>query len=143
MNYYGIRPLITNARVGRGLLHAVTVRPGQSLLVGRGDHCDLRLRLPRISTEHFLVFSRDSGWFVRDLDSRNGTMVNDEFLEVERVLSRGDEIRAGDVSFDVNFVTMLDRLVRWMLPMSAINATSMLVRPGTGPINWNHAIPHT
>lgn len=127
MNWCDNRPLKLSVQAGPRLLRAVTVRPGRSLLVGRGEHCGLRMTFSRISKDHFLIVSRDADWFVRDLGSRNGTILNNARVEGEMPLGVGDKIQAGDVSFEISFVTMLDRLAHWMLPMTALNPVGLWI----------------
>jgi len=50
-------------------------------VVGRGDHCSVVLADPRASTSHCELVATDKGVLVRDLDSRNGTHVNQVRLE--------------------------------------------------------------
>jgi pSer/pThr/pTyr-binding forkhead associated (FHA) protein len=50
-------------------------------VIGRGEDTDLQLSHPLVSRRHAEIRLRDDGRFeVRDLASRNGTMVNDEPL---------------------------------------------------------------
>src|SRR5208282_5497971 len=53
---------------------------------------------PSVSRKHCLVSGRDGQFHVRDLDSRNGTLVNGAVVE-EQSLQHGDEIATGDSSF--------------------------------------------
>lgn len=70
---------------------------GSRTLVGRSDACALRLEDPRVSGEHAAIFHRASRWFVRDLASRNGTLLNDRFLPPGKAqgLSMGDRLTFG------------------------------------------------
>ncbi|WP_053333299.1 FHA domain-containing protein [Haliangium ochraceum] len=54
-----------------------------------------------ISREHAEVyFDEDVGaWFVRDLDSKNGTLVNDEVVTAPSLLRSGDIVFFGQVGF--------------------------------------------
>ena len=49
-------------------------------LVGRGPHCDLVLTDPSVSGDHAAIVWRGEGWEIRDLGSRNGTVVTGEVL---------------------------------------------------------------
>jgi Nif-specific regulatory protein len=53
---------------------------------------------PSVSRKHCLLSGQDGRFLVRDLDSRNGTLVNGAGVE-EQWLQHGDEIAAGDSSF--------------------------------------------
>ena len=89
-------------------------------LVGRSRLAQLRLQGGAASGEHASIYWTESGWHVRDLGSRNGTLVSDEVLEQgeRRKLEQGDELRFGD------------RTERWLLvdveppQASAVHGTS-------------------
>jgi len=73
----------------------VTLAP--QALVGRAPHCHPRIEDPRVSWDHARIgWARDT-WWLRDLDSTNGTWVNDRRLSADaRVqLSVGQSIAFG------------------------------------------------
>jgi len=45
-------------------------------VIGRGEDCTVRLVAPEVSRRHAEIFPRDGAWWVRDLGSSNGTLVN-------------------------------------------------------------------
>ncbi len=47
------------------------------LSIGRHPSCDIVLRSPSVSRHHARLRHRDGAWVLQDLDSRNGTWVND------------------------------------------------------------------
>jgi pSer/pThr/pTyr-binding forkhead associated (FHA) protein len=64
------------------------------LIFGRGDEADVQVKDERMSRQHFVVEARADKFFARDLDSTNGTFVNNNRItEVE--LHTNDRIRAG------------------------------------------------
>ena len=77
----------------------VPVPEGHSISIGRGDmnEVDLRVNHRSISRVHARLELRGSDWFVKDLNSRNGTKVNGEKIEDETRLSSGDEISFGSM----------------------------------------------
>ncbi|MBH24669.1 MAG: hypothetical protein CMH57_09510 [Myxococcales bacterium] len=65
------------------------------LLIGRGDDCDIRLPSGASSRHHArLEASADGKILLRDLDSRNGTQINNQLASVQ-VLVDGDQIQIG------------------------------------------------
>lgn len=46
------------------------------ILIGRRESCDVVLRFPNVSGQHCRMNLESGYWFVRDLNSRNGTKVN-------------------------------------------------------------------
>lgn len=70
-------------------------------LIGRDPACQLRPASPHISNRHCAILSREGSFFIRDLDSTNGTFLNDERIAGERPLATGDWLRVGPLDFDV------------------------------------------
>jgi pSer/pThr/pTyr-binding forkhead associated (FHA) protein len=70
----------------------------QTLVVGRGEECDLLLAERSISRRHAELAARDDGFVVRDLGSSNGTQVNGRAApQGGYLLSPGDIVAFGDV----------------------------------------------
>ncbi|MBI3741979.1 MAG: FHA domain-containing protein, partial [Chloroflexi bacterium] len=62
-------------------------------LIGRDAPADLVLPLASISRQHARIEYREPGYFIRDLDSRNGTFVNGAPIhDAPRRLQNGDVI---------------------------------------------------
>ena len=67
------------------------------LTIGKHSSNDLALASdPTVSRLHAVVERFPSGWVLRDVGSRNGTIVNGERILRERLLRPGDEIRIGE-----------------------------------------------
>jgi transcriptional regulator with GAF, ATPase, and Fis domain len=66
--------------------------------IGREASNAIAITDPSVSRKHCLLSGQDGRFLVRDLDSRNGTLVNGAGVE-EQWLQHGDEIAAGDSSF--------------------------------------------
>ncbi len=67
------------------------------MLVGRDRSCDIHIDNILVSKRHALIHKIKDEWFVTDLESTNGTFVNDERVPAGKYLklSRGDHIRVG------------------------------------------------
>ena len=50
---------------------------------------------PTVSRLHAILENHGSAWSIRDVGSRNGTYINGEKIEAERILRSGDELRIG------------------------------------------------
>ncbi len=48
----------------------------ERILIGRAENCDIVLRFPNVSSQHCRMSLEQGYWFLKDLDSRNGTKVN-------------------------------------------------------------------
>ncbi|MGC1222198.1 MAG: sigma 54-interacting transcriptional regulator [Candidatus Sulfotelmatobacter sp.] len=68
------------------------------ITIGREASNGIAISDPSVSRRHCLLSGQDGRFLVRDLDSRNGTLVNGTGVE-EQWLKHGDEIAAGDSSF--------------------------------------------
>jgi pSer/pThr/pTyr-binding forkhead associated (FHA) protein len=61
---------------------------------GRGEEADVQIKDERMSRQHFIIEPREEKFFARDLNSTNGTFVNNvPITEVE--LQSNDRIRGG------------------------------------------------
>jgi len=69
--------------------------PEREVVIGRSRSCELALQVDHASRRHAAVRFDDDHFRVRDLGSTNGTFVNGEALEAERVLQPGDRIDIG------------------------------------------------
>ena len=75
--------------------------PKAEFLVGRGDECHLRPKSDAISRRHCVLVIDETQVTVRDLGSRNGTYVNGDRIEGDRVLKVGDHLKIGPLEFEV------------------------------------------
>jgi hypothetical protein len=69
------------------------------LVLGRGDHAEIRLEDPFASSRHARVYERAGTLVLEDLRSTNGTYLNEELLETPRPLHPGDHVRIGESEF--------------------------------------------
>jgi transcriptional regulator with GAF, ATPase, and Fis domain len=68
------------------------------IAIGREASNGISVTDPSVSRKHCLISGQDGRYRVRDLDSRNGTVVNGTAVE-EQWLAHGDQIAAGDSVF--------------------------------------------
>jgi pSer/pThr/pTyr-binding forkhead associated (FHA) protein len=69
------------------------------LTIGTSATSDLVIAADkRVSRIHAALESMSGGWWIRDLDSTNGTFVNGARIRGSRRLRSGDEIRVGDTT---------------------------------------------
>lgn len=69
--------------------------PGQSVTIGRAPTNQIVIKDERCSRNHVEVFLSSGVWTLRDLESRNGTMVGSEMVKGDWPLKPGDIIRIG------------------------------------------------
>jgi len=71
---------------------------GGAIVLGRADDCDVRIDSGHVSRNHAVVRRLGDDIEFRDLDSRNGTWLND--LRVHSAtLREGDTLQVGDAIF--------------------------------------------
>ncbi len=75
---------------GQGLIH----RFGDTLRIGRAEHCDLVLLAPSISREHGLVSRSRRGWEAKSLNERNPLTLNGQPIRTAPVKT-GDVLGVG------------------------------------------------
>jgi len=76
------------------------------IIIGRGVEADLRVpeNLRFVSGQHAEVQKETTGYFIRDLNSTNGTLVNNQLLQPDQDYAIGNEsiIRIGDDNYGVS-----------------------------------------
>lgn len=73
----------------------------QPLLIGRSPDADLRIQDDYTSTRHARLLKWNDTWMVQDLDSTNGTYVNDERVSQPVEIRRGTVVRIGTTTFEL------------------------------------------
>ena len=74
---------------------------GSQFVIGRAAGCNLRPQSDAISRQHCAVFNKGDRVTIKDLGSRNGTVLNGEKLSREEELRTGDELVVGPLHFTV------------------------------------------
>jgi predicted component of type VI protein secretion system len=96
-----VRGLVCS-RDERWVLLALDWTGGQeSLLLGRHAECDVVLSDPSVSRRHARLFFRDGSWFLQDLGSTNGTVING--VSIGRCeLRPGDRLIIGNERLEID-----------------------------------------
>ena len=71
----------------------------EPITIGRGHEADVVISDEKVSRIHCGIRLWDGDYYLKDLKSRNGTLVNGESVEVVK-LRPGDRIRVGSVLFN-------------------------------------------
>ncbi|MEP6691312.1 MAG: FHA domain-containing protein [Gemmatimonadaceae bacterium] len=87
---------VINAGVARGSLYEISAPLAH---VGRGEHNDIVIADESISDSHAKFQRRDTGWFVVDMGSTNGTYVAGHRIQGEAPLEGAPDVRFGGLKF--------------------------------------------
>ncbi len=71
------------------------------VMIGRDETCQIRLASNDVSRHHCVLRMTSDGVVARDLDSRNGTYLNETLMEEETLLKPGDILRIGPIVLQV------------------------------------------
>jgi hypothetical protein len=76
-----------------------TRKDATSLVLGRGEECDLCINDATLSQKHLSFTTTSQGWKVTDLGSRNGTWINERKLvpSLPVMLLPGSTLKVGQV----------------------------------------------
>jgi pSer/pThr/pTyr-binding forkhead associated (FHA) protein len=76
------------------------------LVLGRRESCDISLQFPNISGAHCELTYKEGLWILRDLESKNGTLVNDIRMDsgTRKIVHNGDILSIGKRSFKIEYV---------------------------------------
>jgi hypothetical protein len=97
-------------RIGGDISEKFSISPGEVLTVGRKNDNDIVLNPRQVSRNHAEIIYEESGLFVKDRKSRNGTFVNGRKISFKK-LNLNDVIRFDCISFRVSLYS--DDKVHW------------------------------
>jgi len=73
------------------------------VMLGRSDDVDITITDPSMSRRHTMIVKRANAFFASDLDSTNGTRINNEKIQTSTELREGDKLRLGQISFKFTY----------------------------------------
>lgn len=65
------------------------------IIIGRDPACDFHLDDETVSLRHCKIVFHHNQWWVQDLDSTNGSFLNEVLTEGSIILADGDQLRLG------------------------------------------------
>lgn len=69
------------------------------IIIGRHAHCDLSIMDEALSAQHARISHHHGQWWLEDLNSTNGTFLNDSKLTTSAVVITGDQFKCGNTLF--------------------------------------------
>jgi len=103
---------------------------GDAITIGRGSSCAVHLALSDISRRHAVIRYRAGRYWVEDLQTLNGTRVNQQLIDGPTSLHHGDRIHVGAQEFEVRLDVVPGRQVVYDGP----NSEAMSISP-SGRVN--------
>lgn len=96
-----VAPIIILKGIGEwDTIEAEFIKP--EIILGRDPDSDLRIPDETISIRHCKLTYHHKQWWANDLNSTNGSFLNDNPIESAVIITSGDELRLGNVSFLIN-----------------------------------------
>lgn len=71
------------------------------IMIGRDTNCDLSLMDEALSAHHARLTHHHGQWWLEDLNSTNGTFLNNEKLSTPAVVITGDHFKCGNTVFSI------------------------------------------
>ena len=105
----------------------LTITVSDSLSIGRGTDNDVVLGSKEVSRNHAVLSVLDGQLYVKDLDSSNGTFINDERIEGNKssLLQVDDKIGFASFKFQVN-TAVADTDAETLAPVMAEDSTTSM-----------------
>lgn len=76
------------------------------VLLGRDPNCKIHIPDETISAQHARLYLIDQNWWVQDLNSTNGTFLNDERIDQPCILTDNDVVQVGNVKLIIHTMNM-------------------------------------
>lgn len=92
--------LILKATISGKSYYFPLINPEKEYILGAKESCDFCLPFKGISRRHCEFFYKKNEWWVKDLDSTNGTYLNGEMIKEEKI-SENSIIMCGIVAINV------------------------------------------
>jgi pSer/pThr/pTyr-binding forkhead associated (FHA) protein len=89
---------LINEEAGKELTFSIQKSEGS---IGRDQSCDIHFEENTLSARHARVSYHHNQWWAEDLNSTNGTWLNDHPLLQPSVIDTGDRLTCGKVDFTI------------------------------------------
>lgn len=130
----GVLMLTGGEHAGR----VISLAASKPITLGRSDECSVMLPDPALSRVHAEFIHIGNDYVVRDLNSRNGTFVNDARVEGVHRLSNGDRIRLGS-STSIRFSLLNTDEVATLVGLAAGERVTSIVEGARAPASVRRA----
>lgn len=95
----GGTPIILRSVVDQEPIEKHFIKP--EIILGRDPDCDFTINDETISLRHCKLSYHHKQWWAVDLESTNGSFLNDNLIDSAIIITDGDELRLGKVSIHI------------------------------------------
>ena len=99
LGYQQIMPLSVSISIGD--LTWVQYFTSAEINIGRDPNCECVIDSKTVSTRHARLRYDRGQWWLEDLDSTNGTLLNHETVSAPTVVAPGDQLRCGEATLTI------------------------------------------
>ena len=82
--------------------YKIIVGPGETV-IGRHSDCNLVIQTTYVGRRHAMIVEKNGHYFISDLNSTSGTVVNEKRITCPTQICDGDSIQVGGVKFYAEF----------------------------------------
>ncbi|HEX2915957.1 MAG TPA: FHA domain-containing protein [Chloroflexia bacterium] len=120
--------------------------------LGRADDNQIVVNSRKASRYHAQIYYQDGKYYVRDLDSKNGTRLNGSRLLSDTLLNNGDHLRIGELEFTFDVPALADQTETVTATLTGIELSNVplwidfeamqvklngqLLSPPLSPLEW-------
>lgn len=72
------------------------------IILGRDPDCDFSIADETISLRHCRLTYHHKQWWANDLDSTNGSFLNESPIETATIITDGDQLRLGKITINIH-----------------------------------------
>jgi len=98
----------------------------ERITIGREKDSDLRIPSDAISRKHAVIFFEQGAWFIEDLNSKHGTLVNEQALIPQKILELRNEDRIRMATATISVEIIRNQLGSFVKEETAIIARKMV-----------------
>ena len=96
-------PPITISPILEGEVNALEF-VNSEVILGRDTSCNFSIQDETISSRHARFSFHHNQWWLEDLNSTNGTYLNDDRVFTPTVVISGDEVRCGQIELKISII---------------------------------------
>jgi pSer/pThr/pTyr-binding forkhead associated (FHA) protein len=74
------------------------------IILGRDPDCDYSISDETVSLKHCKLTYKNKQWWAQDLDSTNGSYINDTIITSPIIVAEGDELRLGKIPITIQII---------------------------------------